>query len=197
MSPPSDTPASGEITRLLRAIRAGDRAAFDRLLPLVYDSLKEISRRQLLRRGGAAELRTTELVHETYVKMADQEWADWEDRLHFFAVAARAMRQVLVDHARRRSAVKRGGDRRRVTLTGRHLVFRIRPTELLALDEALDDLDGLNGRLRRVVELRFFGGLTEREIARALDVSTRTVERDWVKARLFLHRRLHPEGNPA
>lgn len=196
MAPAPDTPSPGEITRLLREVRGGDRSAFDRLLPLVYDSLREISRRQLRRRGGDVELRTTELVHETYLKMAGQGWADWEDRTHFFAVAARAMRQILVDHARRRGAAKRGGDRRPVTLKGRHVQFRIRPVELLAIDEALDRLDALNERLRRVVELRFFGGMTEREVAAALDVSTRTVERDWVKARLFLHRQLHPEGGP-
>ena len=197
MGLPSETPDPGRITRLLEAMREGDGSAFDRLLPLVYDVLKEISRRQL--RGGwnDAELRTTELVHETYLKMADQERVEWEDRAHFYAVAARAMRQVLVDEARRRGAVKRGGDRRRVTLTGRHVRFRMRPVEILALDEALDRLDVLNERQRRVVELRFFAGLTEREIAGTLDVSTRTVERDWVKARLFLHRELHPEGDRA
>lgn len=197
MSSPPHTPEPGEITRLLQAVGEGDRAAFDRLLPLVYDSLKEISRRQLRRREGDVELRTTELVHETYLKMAGQEWADWEDRAHFYAVAARAMRQVLVDDARRRHAEKRGGDRRRVTLATRHLRCRIRPAEVVALDQALDRLDALDERLREVVELRFFGGMTGREIARALDVSTRTVERDWVKARLFLHRQLHPDGEPA
>lgn len=197
MGPPSETPETRRITRLLEAMRDGDPTAFDRLLPLVYDALKRISRRQL--RGGwsEVELRTTELVHETYLKLADQEGADWEDRSHFYAVAARAMRQVLVDEARRRGARKRGGDLRRVTLTGRHLRFRMRPVEILALDEALDRLDALNERQRRVVELRFFAGLTGREIAGALDVSTRTVERDWVKARLFLHRELHPEEDTA
>jgi RNA polymerase sigma factor (TIGR02999 family) len=193
MTSSRETPGPGEITRLLQAVRDGDRRAFDRLLPMVYDSLKKISRRQLRRRGSDVELRTTELVHETYLKMAGQDWADWEDRAHFYAVAARAMRQVLVDHARRKGAEKRGGDRRRVTLAGRHLHVRMRPVEILALDEALDALDARSERLRKVVELRFFGGLTEREIAGVLDVSTRTVERDWVKARLFLHRRLHAE----
>lgn len=197
MGPPTETPEPGRITRLLEAMREGDPSAFDRLLPLVYDVLKDISRRQLRRGWDDAELRTTELVHETYLKMADQDRAGWEDRAHFYAVAARAMRQVLVDEARRQGAAKRGGDRRRVTLTGRHLRFRMRPVEILALDEALDRLDALNERQRRVVELRFFAGLTEREIAGTLDVSTRTIERDWVKARLFLHRELHPEGDTA
>lgn len=197
MAPSPEAQAPGEITRLLQDVRDGDTAAFDRLLPLVYESLKDISRRQLRRRGGDAELRTTELVHETYLKMAGQDWADWRDRAHFYSVAARAMRQILVDHARRVGAAKRGGDRRRVTLAGRHLRVRMRPVEVLALDEALDELDARSQRLRRVVELRFFGGMAEREIAAALGVSTRTVERDWVKARLFLHRRLHPDGEPA
>lgn len=187
-----DVSKPGDITHLLRRLRDGDHDAFDRLLPIVYSTLKELSRHQLQRRSGNT-LSTTELVHETYIKMAGRTGIDWESRSHFFAVAARAMRQVLVDHARRRAAVKRGGGGR-ITVTGRNLRFELRWDELLALDEALERLSELNARLRKVVELRFFGGLEEREVADALGVSTRTVERDWVKARLFLHRELYPEA---
>lgn len=191
----ADTPDSGEITRLLEEYREGDDAAFERLLPLVYDRLRTISRRELRRRGGRrAVLHTTDLVHEAYLKLARPTSVEWKNRAHFFAVAARAMRQVLIDHARRRAADKRGGDPKRITLTDRHVRFRVRMDELLALDEALDRLDELNERLRRVVELRFFAGMSEKEIAGVLDVSTRTVERDWVKARLFLHREIYPEA---
>lgn len=180
----------GEITRLLRRLADGDGEAFDRLLPLVYSSLKEVSRRELRRRSGAT-LSTTELVHEAYFKLVRTAEPEWEEREHFLAVAARAMRQVLVDDARRRSAQKREG--RHVTLTARHVRFEVRFDEILALDEALDRLDALSERLRVVVELRFFGGMQEREIAQLLGVSARTVERDWAKARLFLHRELYPD----
>lgn len=184
---------TGAVTELLHKVRHGDSAAFDRLVPLVYDRLKQIARRQLRRRGFGLTLSTTELVHETYLKMVPQMPVDWEDRTHFFGVAARAMRQVLVDYARKQNAQKRGGDWQRISLTTPHLAFEMRIEELLALDQALDTLDELNARLRKVVELRFFGGMTTKEIAEVLDVSTRTVERDWVKAKLFLHRELYPD----
>lgn len=184
----------GEVTRLLEQLRGGDPDAFDRLLPLVYGTLKEIAHRQLQRHQDGPTLCTTELVHETYLKLTRQASPDWEGRSHFCGVAARAMRQVLVDYARRRGAAKRGGLARRVTLTAGHLAFELRVTELVALDQALDRLDRLNERLRRVVEYRFFGGMTDDETAAALGVSTRTVERDWLKAKLFLHRELYPES---
>lgn len=133
-------------------------------------------------------------MHEAYLKMAGQEPVEWQDRAHFFGVAARAMRQVLVDHARRRQAGKRGGGRRPLTLNDGKGRFEMKIGELLALDEALERLDARSERLRRVVELRFFAGMPETEIAEVLQVSTRTVERDWVKARLFLHRELYPDG---
>lgn len=184
---------TGVVTELLHKVRNGNSAAFDRLLPLVYDRLKQIARRQLRRRGFGLTLSTTELVHETYLKMAPHPSSDWEDRAHFFGVAARAMRQILVDHARKKNAQKRGGRWQRITLTGPHLAFELRIDELLALDHALDKLDTLNERLRKVVELRFFGGMTTKEIAEVLDVSKRTVQRDWTKAKLFLHRELYPD----
>jgi RNA polymerase sigma factor (TIGR02999 family) len=188
----SEIPKPGEITRLVQRVQGGDRDAFDRLLPLVYPALKEISRRQLRRGGRSCTLCTTELVHEAYLKLAPHSAIDWQGRAHFFAVAARAMRQVLMSHARRRDAAKRGGGEAPVTLTDGLVGLHVRMDELVALDEALGRLADLNGRLERVVELRFFGGMTEEEIAEVLGVTTRTVERDWLKARLYLHRELYP-----
>lgn len=193
MTRSAEPPEPGEITALLRRVRRGETAAFDRLVPIVYGALKQISSNQLRRAAGDRTLCTTELVHETYVKMARQEPVDWENRAHFFAVAARAMRQVLVDHARRRRAGKRGGGRAPLTLTDGKGRFEMEIDELLALDEALERLAERNERLRKVVELRFFSGMPEKEIAEVLGVSTRTVERDWVKSRLFLHQALHPD----
>ena len=187
------TAEPSEITRLLARARRGDESALDELFPLVYDVLRRISRRELRERGAAQTLCTTELVHEAYVKLAPGTDVEWEDRAHFYGVAARAMRQVLMDRARRRSAAKRGGDRTQITLSDGHGRFQATWDELLALDQALDRLDRRSARLRRVVELRFFGGLMEQEIAGLLGLSTRTVQRDWVKARLFLHREIYPE----
>lgn len=186
----------GRVTRLLARAREGDPEAFDELFPMIYETLKGISRRQLRDRGVSSTLDTTGLVHETYMKLFPGTEVDWENRAHFFSVTARAMRQVLVDRARRRRAEKRGGDRKRVTLTDRHLQFRVDLDELLALDQALDRLETASERLGRVVELRFFGGMTSAEVGEVLDVSTRTVERDWTKARLFLHRELYPDRDP-
>jgi RNA polymerase sigma factor (TIGR02999 family) len=192
---PQVTPSSepGTVTRLLAELREGDPDAFDRLVPLVYTALKEVSHAQLRRRPGAG-LSTTELVHETYLKMAPGTTVDWRGREHFLGVAARAMRQILVDEARRRLAGKRGGGARPVTLTDAAGQVPLEPVELIAMDQALDRLDDLSPRLRQVVELRYFAGLTVGEIAGSLDVTTRTVERDWAKARLFPRRELSPEG---
>lgn len=180
----------GEVTRLLKAVRAGDREALDRLLPLVYDELRGLARAQLGRERGPRTLQATALVHEAYVKLSAGAGArlNPEDRAHFFAIAARAMRQVLVDRARRRKSAKRGGDWLPTTLSDGHAVVELDADELLALDDALEELEA---RPRQVVELRFFGGLEEEEIAEVLEVSARTVRRDWVKARARLYRRLY------
>jgi len=164
--------------------------------PLVYQTLKRISRRQLRTRGGTSTLDTTDLVHEAYLKLTSRAPVDWRDRTHFYSVAARAMRQVLVDHARKRGARKRGGDRRRVPLTEETVGAVEDVDDLLALDEAMERLETRSRRLAKVVELRFFGGMTMAEVARTLGVSTRTVERDWTKARLILHRELFPDVSP-
>lgn len=181
----------GELTDLLRAAREGDRDALNRVVPLVYDDLRRLARRQLRREAGPRTLQATALVHEAFVKLSAGAALAARDRAHFFAIAARAMRQVLVDEARRRRAGKRGGEWVRTTLAeGQHAV-EMAPDELIALDQALEELEP---RQRQVVELRFFGGLEETEIAEALGVSDRTVRREWVKARARLYRLLYVRG---
>ena len=184
-----------EVTQLLELASAGDRAAFDRLLPLVYDELRQIARRQLRREFREHTLLTTGLVHEAYLKLVGQAAVDWQGRAHFYGVAARAMRQVLVDYARRRQAGKRGGDWQRVSLTRNQIGFEVPMADLLALDRALDELDEVDSRLRQVVEYRFFAGMTEIEIGEILGLNPRTVRRDWVKARAWLYRRLYADEN--
>lgn len=183
-------PRDPDITGLLHAWRAGDRTAVDRLLPLVYDELRRIAHRQLGRERAGHTLGTTALVHEVYLKLVDQTRAKFEDRAHFFAIAARAMRRILVDYARRHQAAKRGGAAKQVSLDDAALVADERADTLLALDEALVRLGELDERLSRVVECRFFGGLTEEETAVALSVTARTVRRDWVKAKGWLSQEL-------
>lgn len=184
----------GEVTELLVRIREGDQAAFDHVFPLVYDELRRVAGYQLRGERAGHTLQPTALVNEAYMKLVGSPGADWRDRAHFVAIAARAMRQVLVDHARRRDAAKRGGDRQQTTLSGVPLGADLRPDEILALDEALDRLDTLDSRLRQVVEFKFFGGLTDRETAELLGVTPRTAQRDWVKARAWLYRELYPEA---
>jgi RNA polymerase sigma factor (TIGR02999 family) len=176
------------VTQLLAAWRAGDRDAADRLMPLVYDELRRIARRRLA--GSHQTLQTTALVHEAYLKLAEHSRLAVQDRQHFFALAARAMRQLVVDHARRRTAGKRGGDVRMVALDDVQVPMDDRADEMLALDEALERLSALDETLSRIVELRYFAGLSVEETADALGCSTRTVKRDWRKARAFLHHEL-------
>jgi RNA polymerase sigma factor (TIGR02999 family) len=182
--------ARSEITAILVACRSGGDDLFDRLLPLVYDQLRSVAHAQLSRERPGHTLNTTALVHEAYLKLVDQTRADFHDRTHFLAVAARAMRQVLVDHARRHRASKRGGGQRHVDLDAAEVAVEERAEELLALDEALKRLADLSPRLGQVVELRFFGGLTEEEAAAVMGVTARTLRRDWVKARGWLHQEL-------
>ena len=185
------------ITDALGEMRDGVPGALDRLVPLVYADLSRIAHRQLGLEASGHTLSTTALVHEAYLRLIDQTRARWADRVQFFAVAAHVMRRVLVDHARLHRAARRGGGiQRAVALdsldeadAGR-LVAAERADALLALDEALERLRRLDGRQARVVECRFFGGLTDAETAAALGVTTRTVERDWVKARGWLHQEL-------
>ena len=181
-----------EVTGLLRAAGDGDRDAFDRLFPLVYAELRALADRQLRGEAVGHTLQATALVHEAYLKLAAPDGAAaWSDRAHFFGIASRAMRQVLVDHARRRRADKRGGAWARTTLSDKPLALDTDPEELLALDAALE---GLEPRQREIVEMRFFGGMTEEEVAAVLGVSDRTVRREWVKARAWLYAALYPDA---
>jgi RNA polymerase sigma factor (TIGR02999 family) len=181
---PSGGAAAGEITRILQSASAGDRAALDRVIPLLYDDLRRLARRQLTREHDNDPIQPTTLVHEAYLKLAGST-PRAAARAHLLAIAAHAMRQVLVDHARERRAAKRGPAWIRTTLTDAAWMTELDPDTLLALDDALERLDP---RQRQVVECRFFGGLEDAEIAEALGVTTRTVRRDWVKARAWLNR---------
>lgn len=158
----------------------------DALFPVVYDELKRIARYHLRTAAADATLCTTELVHEAFLKLARDRGTGWAGRAHFFGAASRAMRQVLVGFARQRRTLKRGGAWQAMPLHDGEAALQIEMDSILALDGALAQLEGLNHRLSRVVELRFFGGLPESEVAEMLGVSERTVERDWIKARMFL-----------
>ncbi len=183
--------ASGEITELLRRHGAGDREAFDRLVDLVYQRLRYIARGQRSRWPASNTLATTALVHEAYLDLVEETGVAWQDRGHFFAIAARAMRRILADYARRRGARKRGGGwRREEGIDLDQLGTAASADFILAVDEALAGLAAFDERLERVVECRFFAGLSGAETAAALAVSQRTVERDWARARAWLRREL-------
>lgn len=179
-----------DITTQLRAWQAGDPSARERLFPLVYDELRLIAHRQLRSERPGHTLDTTALVHEAYLRLAGSTSQDFADRAHFFAMAATAMRRILVDYARRYRTEKRGAAPRRVSLTDTMLVAEERADTLLAVDEALVELARIDPRLSRVVECRFFAGLTEEETADTLGVTSRTVRRDWTKAKGWLLRTL-------
>jgi RNA polymerase sigma factor (TIGR02999 family) len=196
VEPSPDDPEDLEaITEALCAWRNGAPDAMDRLAPLVYEHLKRIARRQLRAEPAGHTLSTTALVHEAYLKLVNQTRAEWQDRGHFFAVASGAMRRILVDYARRYRAARRGGGDdgapvRPVPLDDTDIPVAERADALVALDEALERLSRLDERQARVVECRFFGGLTEEETAAALGISQRTVAREWVTARGWLHQEL-------
>lgn len=189
------------VSTLLAQVRDGSTSAFDALVPLVYEELHELARAQRRRWHGDDTLDTTALLHEAYLKVAAADSPDWQGRSHFFSVAARAMRQVLIDYARAKATEKRGGDRVKVSLN------QFRPGELtstvnekadgnealLALDRALTRLEGQDARQCRVVECRFFGGMTIKETAASVDMSTATVERDWAMAKAWLFREVQRE----
>lgn len=184
-------PAAGEVTQLLRSARSGDSNAVDRVVPLVYSELRSLAERHLRRERAGHTLTPTALVHEAYFKLSAGASLNAGDRSHLLALASRAMRQVLVDHARKVMTHKRGGGWHATTLTDSPAPMSLAPEDVLALDTALDALDE---RQRKVVECRFFGGMEETEIAEALGVSERTVRRDWVKARAWLYRTLYPDA---
>lgn len=188
-------PVPGEdITALLRAVEGGDRAAMDRLFTSVYGELRRIARRQLTSGPSSATLDTTALVHEAYLKLANGATLSMRDRFHFFATTARAMRLVLIDHARGRLRVKRGGGAPVGALEEGEIAALERPEELVALDEALSRLESADPDLARIVEWRFFGGLSIEEIAATLEVSDRTVKRRWRAARALLFEDLAGRG---
>jgi RNA polymerase sigma factor (TIGR02999 family) len=182
------SPPPGEVTRLLHAARDGDGAAMDRVISLVYDDLRVLATRQLRREFVSRTMHPTSLVHEAYMKFARGASMQAGDRAHFFAIAARAMRQVLVDDARRRRAIKRQGEQVATTLGDQDWTRGLSTEDLLVLNDAIDALEP---RQRHVVECRFFGGMDEQEIATALGITERTVRRDWVKARAWLYRALY------
>lgn len=183
------------VTLLLGRLGSGDRQAFATLLPLVYEELRRLAHGQLHGQRDDHTLNTTALVHETYLKLAAQATSSFEDRAHFLGICARAMRQVLVDHARQHGAQKRGGGWWRMPLEEAELPVEERAELLVALDDALTRLGERDERLCRVVEYRFFGGMTEEETATALGVTDRTVRRDWTKARLWLYAELHGDAS--
>ncbi len=188
------TTASEKVTRLLLAWRQGDEAAPERLMPLVYDELRRLAHRYMKGEDADHTLQTTELVHEAYLRLVDSKQFQWQDRVHFFAVSARLMRRILVDLARARRSQKRGGGVRPVPLDDRIGISVDRIEDLIALDAALEALESVDSRKSRVIELRFFGGLTEKETAEVLDVSLDTVQRDWKLAKVWLMRELDQEA---
>ena len=179
-----------EITRILKDWSAGDADAAARLMPLVYEELRTLARNYLARERGDHTLQPTALVHEAYLRLGGTSGADWKDRAHFYGVAARLMRQILVDHARSHNAAKRGGLQTRVALDDAGELPGEQTLEIIALDTALKDFAQTYPRKSDVVELKFFGGLEAKEIAEVLKVSEKTVLRDWSFAKLWLYRAL-------
>ena len=190
-------PSSHDVTELLAAWGRGDQQALEQLMPLVYRELRRLAHGRLGRERSGHSLQTTDLVHEAFLRMVDQQEAGWQNRSHFFAVAAQMMRRILVDYARSRRYAKRGGGAEQVELDEAMLVSSERAAEVVALDEALLRLAELDPRKSRVVELRFFGGLSIEETAEILDVSPGTVMRDWTLAKAWLQREISQRGQDA
>ena len=190
VSCPMSTPSQEEVTALLNDWTNGDQEALNRLMPLVYDELHRLASRHLRHERTGHTLQTTALVHEAYLKLVDQKSASWQNRLQFFAAAAKVMRHILVDYARSRKAVKRGGDYCRLSLDEALISAEEDDPDLLALDEALNELAALDPQQSRVVELRVFAGLTVNDTAQALGISPRTVKREWSMAKAWLHRQI-------
>jgi RNA polymerase sigma factor (TIGR02999 family) len=185
-----ETSSTQPVTELLIELRQGQPEVMDRLFPLVYDDLRRVAHRAVRGERTGHTLGTTGLVHEAYFRLVDQTRIEYRDRAHFFGIAARAMRQILVDYARRHRAAKRGGAQRPVLLEEALLSVEDRAEALVSLDEALVDLETVDPRLAQVVQCRFFGGLTEEETGEVMGVTARTVRRDWLKAKGWLFHRL-------
>ena len=186
-------PPQQQVTELLAAWGGGDQAARDELMPLVYEELRRLARRCMNRERAGHTLQTSALVNEAFLRLVDQKNVRWQDRAHFFGIAARLMRQVLVDYARRRGYAKRGGDVRRVPLDEAVVVSEERAAEVVALDDALKSLAEIDPRKSQVVELRFFGGLSIEETAEVLGVSPGTVMRDWTFTKAWLRKEMAGE----
>ena len=182
-----------EVTRLLVDWGNGDQAALDELIPLVYDELRRVAGRYMRRESQDHTLQTSALVNEAYLRLVDQKSVQWQNRAHFFGVAAQLMRRILVDHARSRSRVKRGGGAQMVSLDEQAVMSK-EVAEVIALDEALKTLADMDLRKSQIVEMKFFGGLTNEEVAEVLKVTSRTVEREWRKAKAWLHRAISKGG---
>lgn len=183
-------PNKQEVTVLLSRLSQGDKSVLDQLLPVVYKELKKLSSIYLHKEYQNHTLQTTELVHEAYIKLVSQENVSWENRAHFFGIAANSMRQILVDYARKKKADKRGGGAYRMSLDEVSLFYNSMDDQMIQLDEALNKLDAFDNRMSRIVELRYFTGLTIEETAKVLDLSPATVKREWNLAKAWLYREI-------
>lgn len=190
------TPSSQSITQLLIEWRGGDQTALDRLIPLVHQELRRLAHQYLKRERQEHTLQTSALVNEAYLKLVDHKGMHWQDRNHFFAVAAQAMRRILVDHARTRDALKRGGGLAMTNLDEAATVADTQAAELLALNDALDQLAHLDARKSRIIELRYFGGMTLEETAEVVGLSPTTVNREWKTAKTWLLKTMSQQDSP-
>ncbi|MCA1606358.1 MAG: sigma-70 family RNA polymerase sigma factor [Acidobacteria bacterium] len=182
-----------EVTQLLVRWSEGDTGAIEKLTPLVYDELRRLAHKYIKREREGHTLQTTALVHEAYVRLVEQKSVHWQNRAHFFAVSAKVMRRILVDYARKSGSAKRGGGAQKVTLDEGAIISRGRASELVALDEALQGLGEIHPRRNKVVELRYFGGMNNREAAEVLKISEASIERDWRFAKAWLYRELQQQ----
>jgi RNA polymerase sigma factor (TIGR02999 family) len=185
------SPAPKEVTQLLIAWSNGEEEALEKLVPLIYDELRRIARRYMKREPAGHTLQTTALVNEAYLRLIEQKGMKWQNRAHFFAISAQLMRRILVSMARARHANKRGGEARQVSLDEALVISEERAAELVALDDAMNELAALDPRRSRVVELRYFGGLSVEETAEVLNISPETVMRDWKRAKAWLYTELN------
>jgi len=185
-----------EITQLLASWSQGDKVALDQLVPLVYPELRRLAKRHMGRENPDHTLQTSALINEAYLKLVDQQDVEWQNRAHFFAVAAQVMRHILVDHARTRNYAKRGGGAPKLPLDEAAVLTEQRAGELIALDDALKDLAALDERKSQLIELRFFGGLSMEETAEVMNISPSTVQREWRAAKAWLHHTMTGATNP-
>jgi len=189
------TPSPHQITQLLKEWGDGDQSARDQLMPLVYDELRRMAHQHMRKERPGHTLQTSALVHEAFVRLVDQSEVQWQNRAHFFGIAAQMMRRILVDYARSRGYAKRGGDARQVSLDEVAIVSEERAADVVALDDALTSLATIDSRKSQIVELRFFSGLSIEETAEVLAVSPGTVMRDWALAKAWLRREMTADSN--